>query len=144
MRRLLDMGQREDRALAILMGGCLLMFVSSLPRLAREVHLSGEDLTMRASYEFVAWLLVWPLMLYGLAALSHVVAKVFGGKGTFYTARLALFWSLLAATPLALLYGLTAGFVGPSLQLNLVAALWCLAFFGFWGWNLKVAEEGAA
>ncbi|MEM8978171.1 MAG: YIP1 family protein [Pseudomonadota bacterium] len=143
MTRLLSMGQREDRALVILLGGCLLMFISSLPRLAREVFLTSGDLTQRAAYEFVAWMLVWPLILYGLAALSHIVAKLFGGQGTWYGARLALFWALLAATPIALLYGLTAGFIGPGIQKTLVALLWCAVFIWFWGTNLRVAERAA-
>ena len=46
VRRLLDMGPREDRALAYLMAGCLMVFVAQLPRLAREAHFSGEDLDM--------------------------------------------------------------------------------------------------
>lgn len=44
--RLLAMGQREDRALAFVMGFCVIAFVAQMPALARQAHLTGEDLDM--------------------------------------------------------------------------------------------------
>ncbi|MFQ3302280.1 MAG: hypothetical protein ACI9EH_001177, partial [Planktomarina sp.] len=38
MARLLRMGQREDRVLAMLMGGCIILFVSQWPYRARQAH----------------------------------------------------------------------------------------------------------
>ena len=64
--------------------------------------------------------------------MSHVVAKVFGGQGDWYGARLALFWALLATTPMALLYGLMAGFLGPVAGAGLVGIFWLLSFFIIW------------
>ncbi|MEM9552221.1 MAG: YIP1 family protein, partial [Pseudomonadota bacterium] len=97
--RLLALGQREDRALAFLMGGCLLVFVAQLPRLAREAHLTGQALDMLLGASLMAWVIIAPLIFYLLAALSHLVARAVGGKGTWFGARLALFWALLASSP---------------------------------------------
>ncbi len=88
----------------------------------------------------MAWLFWVPLLSYALAAMSHLIAKLFGGKGTWYGARLALFWSLLAASPAWLLQGMVAGFVGPGVALQIVGAGLLLAFLSIWGICLRVAE----
>ncbi len=148
MRDLLAQGRREDRAIAYLMISCFLIFVAQWPRLSRKA--AGFELPPGAelpqldrlmTYEFFAWLMVWPLLLYLLAGLTHLIAKAFGGKGDWFGARLALFWSLLATTPLLLLYGLVAGFVGPGAQTNLVGALWIAAFVIIWVQSLREAES---
>ena len=100
-----------------------------------------RDLLQLMTYELFAWITVWPLAFYGLAALSHLIAKAFRGKGTFYTARLALFWSLLASVPLLLLYGLMAGFLGPAAGTHLVGAAWVVAFLWIWLQSLREAES---
>ena len=141
MRRLLDMGQREDRALAFLMSACAIVFVAQLPRLAREAHLTGQELDMLMGGTLLAWLMIAPLMFYALAGLSHLVAKLLGGQGTWYGARLALFWSLLSSTPVMLLHGLVAGFIGPGPALQAVGILWLGVFFWFWISSLVQAER---
>jgi hypothetical protein len=140
--RLLSDGPREDRALAYVMAACALMFIAQLPRLARESHLTGEDLNMLMGGALLGTVFIAPLLLYGLAWLSHLVAKVFGGQGSFWSARMALFWALLASAPLLLLHGLVAGFIGPGPQLTIVGLAWCAAFFCFWGTGLWCAEKG--
>lgn len=140
MDRLLAAGEREDRALAILMAFCGLVFISQLPRLARDAHLTGGDLNMMMGGALMAWIFIAPLLLYALAAGSHIVARVFGGKGSWYGARLALFWSLLAASPILLLHGLVAGFIGPGPSLQLVGAIWLGVFAWFWLTCLRRAE----
>ncbi|MEL6509102.1 MAG: YIP1 family protein [Pseudomonadota bacterium] len=141
MRRLLADGQREDRALAILMGGAFLAFLFQLPKLSRQAHLQGEDLTGLMANTLFACLFFLPLIFYGIAAVTHIIARIFGGKGTWYGARLALFWSFLAASPLMLLNGLVAGLVGDGVQLQIVGLLWFLVFGAFWFINLRVAES---
>ncbi|MEM6727226.1 MAG: YIP1 family protein [Pseudomonadota bacterium] len=142
MRRLLDAGQREDRGIAILAGGCLMLFVASWPRLARQAEESGDDLAMLLAYSLFGTLFIMPLLFYGIAALSHLIVRPFGGQGTWYGARLALFWSLLATSPLVLLWGLVQGFIGAGLQASLVGALWLFTFLFFWSVNLREAERG--
>lgn len=139
--RLLSGGPREDRSLMFLMLGCALVFVAQLPRLAREAHLTGQDLTMLMGASLLALLFIAPLILYVLAQATHLIARVIGGKGTAWRARVALFWALLAASPLVLLHGLVAGFIGPGAQLTLVGLIWCAVFFWFWASGLWVAER---
>ena len=141
MRRLLDAGQREDRAIAILFGGCIMFFVASWPRLARQAELTGEDLAQLLAYAAFGTLFILPLLFYGLAALGHILMKPFGGKGDWNGARLALFWSLLATSPLLLLWGLTQGFIGAGLQSAIVGVLWFAVFLIFWSVNLREAER---
>ncbi len=141
---LLAMGQREDRALAYLMAGCIVVFIAQMPRLAREAHLSGEDLNMLMGASLMAWIFVAPLALYCLAGISHLVAKLLKGRGTAYGARVALFWALLASSPLMLLHGLVAGFLGPGLELQIVGFLWFACFLWFWLGGLIAAERSEA
>ena len=141
MRRLLAMGQREDRALAILMAGCALVFIAQMPRLAREAHLTGQELNMLLGGALLGWLIIAPLAFYGFAALSHLFAKLLGGRGDWFGARLALFWSLLASGPLLLLNGLVAGFIGPGAALNAVGFVWLIVFIWFWVTGLWQAER---
>lgn len=140
MRRLLSQGPREDRALMLVMAACAMFFVARMPALARQAHLEGTELNPLMGASLLACMVILPLALYVLAALSHIVAKLFRGQGTGYGARLALFWALLAASPLALLNGLVAGFVGEGLQLSLVGLLWCAVFLWFWIGGLRAAE----
>ncbi|KIC22417.1 YIP1 family protein [Leisingera sp. ANG-Vp] len=130
--RLLSMGAREDRLLIFLISGCVLVFVSQMPVRAREAHLTGQELNMLLGSSLLAWVFIAPLVLYVLALIAHWVARAAGGKGDAYRARLALFWAFLAASPLMLLNGLVAGFIGASTALNLVGALWLAAFLWFW------------
>ena len=141
MQRLLSQGPREDRALVLLMTACLIVFVAQMPRLAREAHLTGQELNMLLAASLFAWLAIAPLLLYGLAFLSHLLARLLGGQGEAYGARLALFWALLASTPLICLHGLVAGLIGPGLQLQIVGAAWLAVFLLFWISALFQAER---
>ncbi|WP_158963459.1 YIP1 family protein [Chachezhania sediminis] len=131
----------EARALVYLMAGCGLVFVAQLPRLARQAHLTGEDLNPLMGGSLMAWLFIAPLIFYLIATLSHVVAKVLGGQGDFFGARVALFWALLASSPLMLLNGLVAGFIGPGTPLQLVGIAWLAVFLWFWFAGLRQAER---
>ena len=151
MRNLLAQGQREDRALAYVMIACIVIFIAQWPRLSRMA--AGFDLAPNAevpelsqlmAYELLGWLMVCPLMFYAIGAVSHVVARLVGGQGTWYSARLALFWSLLATTPAALLYGMMAGFLGPTAAgSHLVGAFWLGALAVIWLQTLREAERNS-
>ncbi|MGH1579252.1 YIP1 family protein [Planktotalea sp.] len=139
--RILGMGQREDRALMILMAGCLIAFVARWPALARQAHMTGDDLNMLLGGALMALLFVAPLALYAIAALSHIVAKALRGQGDWYGARIALFWALLASSPLMLLNGLIEGMIGPGAGLQMVGFLWFAVFIWFWLSGLIEAES---
>jgi hypothetical protein len=140
LRRLLDMGVREDRALMMLVAACVVVFVGQWPRLAREAHLTDQALNPLLGGALLAWVFIAPLLFYMLALVSHGVARLARGRGTAYGARLALFWAFLAASPLILLHGLVAGFVGPGAGLQLVGIIWCGVFGWFWLSGLYEAE----
>ncbi len=142
MRRQLAGGERDDRALVYLIIACALIFVAQLPLLAREAYFHPEvPLEARMGGALLGWMAIAPLMFYVLAAVSHLLARVFGGRGSWFSARLALFWALLATTPLWLLQGLVAGLIGAGMALNLVGGLLAGIFLFIWGSGLFVAEK---
>jgi hypothetical protein len=144
MRRLLSMGRREDRALAILIAACLIIFVAQWPRLSREAYLAAEGgppLEAVMAITFFSMLMIWPLLAYALAGLTHLVARGLGGRGTWYSARLALFWSLLATSPAWLFYGLVTGFLGPGPAQTVAGVILLISFLSIWGMSLREAER---
>ena len=139
VRRLSGQGTREDRNLIYLMVACLIFFVAQTPRLAREAFLSGTELNMLLGGTLLAWLFIAPLIFYILAAGTQIILRVLRGNVTGFNTRLALFWALLASSPLVLLHGLTAGFVGPGIELQIVGLIWLCVFLWFWVSGLLVA-----
>lgn len=143
--RKLAAGPREDRALATLMGACGLIFVAQWPGLSREAHFArlaaeaaGTPLdqvpTLQAlmGSRLMAIVFIAPLVFYALAAISHLVARLSGGKGSPYGARLALFWALFCTTPLMLLQGLVAGFLGAGAANTAVGVIVLGLFLYLW------------
>lgn len=143
VRRLLDMGPREDRALAFVMAFCVIGFVAQLPGLARRAHLEGLDLNMLMGGALLGSVFMLPLMFYVLAWASGGVARLLGAPITSYMARIALFWALLASSPLVLLNGLVAGFIGPGPVLTGAGLLWVAVFVWFWFSGLAQASRTA-
>ncbi|MEM8729329.1 MAG: YIP1 family protein [Pseudomonadota bacterium] len=140
--RLLSMGPREDRALVFLMLFCALGFVAQLPRLSREAFLGDQELNMLMGGALMGWIFIAPLMFYTIAALSHLIARIFGGKGNWHGARIVLFWALLASAPVMLFHGLVAGFIGPGPAQTGVGVLWLAVLVWFWFTGLGLAERG--
>lgn len=142
MAELLARGQRDDMAFIFLIVACLVVFVAQLPRLSREAVETGQDFMVLMGGTLMAWIFIAPLLFYAVAALVRVIAKLLGGGGTWYSSRLALFWSLLAVSPAFLLHGLTAGFIGPSsIQADIVGFVILFAFAWVWLGCLSVSEK---
>jgi hypothetical protein len=138
MRHQLAGPASEARALAYLVIACLLIFVAQWPRLLGQI--SEVPPEARIGGALFGWLFLAPLAFYALAALARLVAGAMGGRGTWYTSRLALFWALFAAAPLWLLNGLTSALAMPrqiSAALGLVALL---AFVVLWAMSMVEAE----
>jgi hypothetical protein len=141
-RRKLEGGTHEGRALATLIGACLLIFVAQWPGQAREAHINPAiPLDARMGGALLGTLFLLPPITYAVAALSHLAARAFGGTGSFFSARLALFWSLLAVSPLMLLQGLVRGFIGPGPALTLVGLAVLATFLMFWVTSLFESER---
>ncbi len=130
--RHLAMGVREDRALAILMAGCVLLFVSSWPNNARIAHLEGQDIGPLIGGSLFALLFIAPLMFYLLASLVGLALRLLGWNGGAFASRFSLFWALLASSPLFLLHGLTKGYMGSGVHEQVVGVFWFFAFMWFW------------
>jgi hypothetical protein len=134
--RHLGRGPQEARALAVLMLGCGLVWLAQWPRLMREAQAGLPD--PQASFQqlagtaFVTWLFLMPLVFFGLAALANLASRALGGRGEPWSARVALFWAWLAASPVALVAGLAAGLTGASPLANVLAILWIGLFAAFW------------
>lgn len=136
LARLMAMGQREDRAIVTLMAGCFVVFIAQWPRLARKAYLEDLELNMLLISTLFAWIFIMPLFLYAMAFVVHVIARSLGGRNIAYASRLALFWALLASSPVLLFHGLVAGFIGLSPALDAVGILWLLIFGWFWSFGL--------
>ncbi|MEM1365306.1 MAG: YIP1 family protein [Pseudomonadota bacterium] len=134
-------GVREDRALIYLMLSCVLIFVGQWPSLMRASYLDPDiPLDARLGGALMGWIVMAPLGLYFIAGVAHILARIFGGRGSWFTARVAIFWGLLAASPLWMLSGLTEGFIGESPATDLVAAIVLGVTLLFWGLGMWEAE----
>ena len=134
VRRRIGSTEREDRALAILMGACFLIFVAQWPRLSREAFADDAvELNGLMAGALFGWVIIAPLFFYTLALLVHWALVAFRRASTGYMSRVALFWALLAASPMWLLSGLMTGFIGETPATSMVAILALGAFLVFWG-----------
>jgi hypothetical protein len=138
VRRHLARGQSEPFIFTFLFVFLLLAFVARYPGAAR-VAMDDPATPLAPQLLGIAMGLVVTIpFFYALAALSHVVGRALGGKSTWFGARLALFWSLVAASPLVLLQGLVAGLIGAGVQNTIVGGAALCAFLVFWA--LALAE----
>jgi hypothetical protein len=141
MRRHLVRGKSEPFAFSLLVAFLILAFISLWPFMSRQTVLQPEvPMVQRLVGAGLALLASIPFW-YLLAAISRILAKTFGGQGSFYTARLALFAALVCVTPGMLLQGLVAGMIGPGVQLNSVGVLVGIGFFWIWLSMLLLAER---
>jgi hypothetical protein len=141
IRAKLGAGVREDRALAVLMGGLALSFVAQWPVLARQAYFAPEiPLEARLTGALMGTVFLGPLIAYAVAAFSHLAARLVGGGGTFFAARLALFWAILASGPAILLNGLVQGFLGQG-RPALVVGFVVLAGFVYLWINMLIEAE---
>lgn len=142
LRRHLARGVSEPFAFALLLVFLILAFVGQWPAAARDAFVADEPSAapriLARGFAVLATIPLW----YGLAALSRLVARVLGGKGSWYGARIALFWALATVGPLMLLQGLVIGMIGPGPALWLVNIVVGLAFLWLWLTMLHEAERG--
>lgn len=140
MRDMLAMGPREDRAIAYLMIGCLLIFVAQWPRLSRTAFIDGVPMDRLVAYEFLSWMIVWPLLFYAFAAVLHGLMRLTGQHSQMWSTRIVLFWAVLATSPVGLLYGLATGLTGASPGTQMVGAIWLGALVWFVVQGLREAR----
>ncbi len=141
----------EARGFIYLLAGLLLIFISQIPdlvgagttSLALTQDMVGEDgpapTDARLAITLFSWLFVWPLILYLFGGLTHLLAKGFGGRGQGVDARLALFWAVLAVSPLFLLRGMASVSQAGSLVMVVNYAI-AAGFLWIWLSGLIEAE----
>lgn len=131
----------EPFAFSLLVAFLGVVFISLWPMLSRQSLLQPEvPMVQRVVAAGLALLASIPFW-YLLAMVSHVLAKILGGQGSHYRARMALFAALLTVTPAMLLQGLVAGMIGQGTQLLLVQALVGVGFIWIWITMLTRAER---
>lgn len=141
LRQHLARGRSEPFAFALLLVFLILAFVGQWPGAAREAFLADEpSAAPRILARALAVLATIPLW-YALAALSRLVARAMGGQGTWYSARIALFWALATVGPLMLLQGLVSGMIGQGPALTAVTLVVGVAFLWLWATLLHEAER---
>lgn len=132
IRRQLARGVSEPFAFTLLLVFLLLVFIGQWPQAAREAYLAQETgVAPRLLPRALAILATIPLW-YGVAAVSRLIARAMGGQGSWYGARMALFWALATISPVMLLQGLVAGMIGAGPALLLISALAGLGFLWLW------------
>jgi len=140
VRDLLARGRSEPFAFSLLVTFLILAFVARWPQAARISYQEPETLLLPQLLALALALLATIPVWYGLAALSHLVSRVFGGQGGWYAARLALFWALVATSPLMLLHGLIGGMLGDGTQATALGLVVGAGFLFQWINALIVAE----
>lgn len=142
MARHLAGERHEARALAYLLAALALMLVAQVPELRRAAQ-AGTEAPFGPS--LLARALALGVMLpvfYLVAALAHGVARLLGGQGDGFGARLALFWALLAVAPAILAQGALVAITGPGPVASLCAVAVFALFLWFWFAGLAEAEFG--
>lgn len=142
VRRHLARGVSEPFAFALLLVFLILTFVGQWPAAARAAFLADEPSAAPRILAFGFGTLATIPLWYALAAASRIVAKALGGKGSWYGARIALFWALATLGPLMLLRGLVGGMIGPGPAFIAVNVLVGVAFLWLWLTMLHEAERG--
>ncbi|MDG1739627.1 MAG: YIP1 family protein [Paracoccaceae bacterium] len=139
MARHIQSGAGEDRALIFIMASCVVVFISNLPVISRTSYLEQVDMGPLLGASGLAWLFVAPLIFYILAFVLGVLLRILQCKASWFHIRLALFWTMMATTPLILLNGLVGGMIGPGPQQNIVGACWFAAFLWILFGSIKTA-----
>lgn len=120
MRDQMNEGDIDGRALTFILIAGILLSIGNLPSAMMQGGLTNDPgsepaAAMMAARFFQVAIGAVAMAVAGLIAapVSHLIARAFGGVGSWATTRLALFWALLTVTPLALLSGivLAAGVV---------------------------------
>ncbi|MEO0426260.1 MAG: Yip1 family protein [Pseudomonadota bacterium] len=106
MRGVLDANPSEGRILMFAMASGVLLFMAECFRIMLQASRSGaalDQLSATFTASFVALLVLRPLMLYGLAALTGLIARRAGGTGSWRDTRAAICWTALTAAPISVL-----------------------------------------
>jgi hypothetical protein len=115
IRGMIGQGITEPQIMAFGLISCGLIFVAQWPGLSRAATLEPSiTFEQRMGGALFGIMFMLPLMLYGVAGLLQLVLRVLAGPVEGIRVRLVLFWSLLSVTPLMLVQGGLAAFLGAT------------------------------
>jgi hypothetical protein len=137
-RRLADI-PGEPQLLAYVVFATILSFLARLPGMIGG-NTTGQPLEAVVGANFVASIIFAPLFFYAVAALTRLASKVFGGQGSWQSARLALFWPLIALQPLLIMAQFLEALALPALVLVGVSWASGLVFLWFWYTGMQLSE----
>lgn len=144
MARFLAQGRNEVRVLLFVLIAGMMMFVAVTPYQAREAQLDPDiPLQARLYWSALFYILIVPILLYLVALVIYPLVWILRRPVTGFEVRFSLVWALLASTPVMMLLGLTAGFIGPGIELRAVGFMWLAVFLWFFGSGLRVRMEQA-
>lgn len=138
VRAQLNAGVREEVNLFYVMMFGLMNFVSQLPNIAKTAATTSQSLAGLTAQQFVASVFMMPLMLYVIAAVVHMIMRVFNSKATYGEARRVLFWAALVTVPFVLILGIVSAFF--SLNVTLAVSILTLLVF-CWQWTYGLTES---
>lgn len=142
VRRHLARGRSEAFAFSLLFVGLLIAFIAQYPSVVQVVQQNPEvPLSAQLLGRALGILAMIPVF-YAAAAATRLIGMAVGGRGSWYGARIALFWALVAVAPLVLLMGMVNALIGPGSQLMLTVILAFAGFMFQWIIGLMVVEQG--
>lgn len=104
---------REPQVMFFALLACGLIFVAQWPGLSRAATMDPSvTFEQRMGGAMFGIMFLLPLILYGCAAVLKFGLRLSGSAVPGIFTRLALFWALLSVTPLMLLQGGLAAFLG--------------------------------
>ncbi|MHA3915030.1 hypothetical protein [Halovulum sp. GXIMD14793] len=145
MRHQIALQPKEARILAYGLIACVVGFLASVPdALEQASGLTEEDAIPAVLIgRLFGALFFAPLFFYAVAAISGWIARLAGLDVSYYHMRLALFWSLLVATPVLVVVRL-AGLFAEGAHGDFRMAVYIIGFAVFcivWGCMISAASS---
>ena len=146
-------GIREEGNLVLIMLFAVMNFLAQLPGQYRIFAAGPQTATDSDGNivsidfaQFAGWHAVYSifgviLVMYGLAALAHLVARYFKGAATWAEARRAMFLAANVSMPLVVLTAVATWFGIPNLAL-ILSVITLIYFLWYWGQGLNFLEYG--
>lgn len=141
VRRHLARPRSEAFVFTFLFTFLMVAFIAQWPVAARLAHLQPDVPMSQRMFAAGLGLLATIPLWYALAGLSALVVRVLGGQGSWYSARLTLFWAMASFAPAMLLMGMATAFLGQGRQTTLLGAVIGVVFVLRWGLMLREAER---
>jgi len=130
----------EERILLYAFLFSFLNYLARLPSLSMiAAQISDVEFAGLAMANFVTNVLMAPLVMYLIAALSHVVLRLFGGQASWREARLAIMWAALVSLPMVLGTGILKVLVA-DLAISVATTATGVVFLWQWAKCLQVVE----